>query len=62
MDDFLRLWGIPQERKQTSLGSGFIIDQDGYILTNYHVVEQASEVMVTLADKRRFFAKIIGKD
>jgi len=44
------------------LGSGFIIDQDGYILTNYHVVEQASEVMVTLADKRRFFAKIIGKD
>ena len=31
MDDFLRLWGFPQERKQTFLGSGFIIDKDGYI-------------------------------
>ncbi|MFZ9594806.1 MAG: S1C family serine protease [Bdellovibrionia bacterium] len=62
MDDFLRLWGIPQERKQTSLGSGFIIDQDGFVITNYHVVDRASEVLVTLSDKRQFKAKIIGKD
>ncbi|MEK6704443.1 MAG: trypsin-like peptidase domain-containing protein [Bdellovibrionota bacterium] len=62
MDDFLQFWGIPQERKQTALGSGFIIDKDGFILTNNHVIDQASEVLVTLLDKRQFKAKIIGKD
>lgn len=62
MDDFMRYWGIPQERKQTSLGTGFIIDKDGYILTNNHVVAHATEVLVTLLDKRQFRAKIIGKD
>jgi serine protease Do len=66
MDEFMRLWGIPQERKQTSLGSGFIIDSDGYILTNNHVIEHAArdriEVMVTLLDKRQYRAKIIGTD
>jgi serine protease Do len=62
MDDFLRLWGIPQEKKQTSLGSGFIIDKDGFIITNNHVVERASEVLITLLDKRQFKARIIGKD
>ena len=62
MDEFMRLWGIPQEKKQTSLGSGFIIDKDGYLLTNNHVVERASEVMVTFSDKRQFKARVIGKD
>ncbi len=62
MDDFLRLWGIPQEKKQTSLGSGFIIDLDGFVITNNHVVEKASEVVITLSDKRQFRGKIIGKD
>jgi serine protease Do len=62
MDDFFRGWGIPQERKQTSLGSGFIIDNDGFVLTNFHVVQHASEVVVTLLDKRQFRARIIGKD
>jgi len=64
MDEFLNLWGVPQERKekQTSLGSGFIINKDGYILTNNHVVEHANEVMITLLDKRQFRAKIIGTD
>jgi serine protease Do len=62
MGDFMRLWGIPQERKQTSLGSGFLVDKDGYVLTNDHVVEHASEVLVTLYDKRSFKAKIIGLD
>ena len=62
MDDFMRLWGVPQEHKQSSLGSGFIMDTDGFILTNNHVVEQATEVIVTLTDKRQFRAKIIGKD
>ena len=64
MEDFMRFWGLPPERKQsqTSLGSGFLIDKDGFIITNNHVVEQASEVLVTLLDKRQFHAKIIGKD
>lgn len=62
MNDFLRFWGIPQERKQTTLGSGFILDSDGYLITNNHVVEQADEVMVTLLDKRQFIARIVGKD
>ncbi len=62
MDDFLRFWGMPQERKHTSLGTGFLIDPDGFIMTNNHVVEQATEVIVTLTDQRQFRAKIIGKD
>lgn len=62
MDEFLRLRGFPIERKQTSLGSGFIIDNDGYVITNNHVVNHATEVMVVLADKKQYRAKIIGKD
>ncbi|OFZ76683.1 MAG: hypothetical protein A3K03_12930, partial [Bdellovibrionales bacterium RIFOXYD1_FULL_44_7] len=62
-DDFLQFWGLPLERKQSSLGSGFVIDKAlGFVLTNNHVVEQASEVMVTLQDKQQYRAKIIGKD
>ncbi|OFZ21976.1 MAG: hypothetical protein A2X94_16090 [Bdellovibrionales bacterium GWB1_55_8] len=62
MDEFLRFWGIPQERKHTSLGSGLLIDKDGYVITNNHVVDQATEVLVTLLDKRQFRARIVGKD
>lgn len=52
----------PQEFKSQSLGSGFIISSDGYILTNAHVVNAADEVIVKLSDKREFKAKIIGAD
>lgn len=52
----------PQEFKSQSLGSGFIISADGYILTNAHVVNAADEVIVKLSDKREFKAKIIGAD
>jgi serine protease Do len=45
-----------------SLGSGFIITPDGYILTNAHVVDQADEITVKLTDKREFKAKVIGAD
>jgi serine protease Do len=45
-----------------SLGSGFIISSDGYIMTNNHVVEKADEVLVSLSDRREFEAKIIGRD
>jgi serine protease Do len=44
------------------VGSGFIVSQDGYVLTNTHVVEDASEVYVKLTDKREFKAKVIGSD
>ena len=64
MNDFLNFWGIPQERRErtTSLGSGFIIDKGGYVLTNNHVVDHADEVMITLLDKQQYRAKIIGTD
>jgi serine protease Do len=45
-----------------SLGSGFIISSDGYVLTNSHVVENADEILVSLSDRREFEAKVIGRD
>jgi serine protease Do len=54
--------GVPQEFKNRSLGSGFIISADGNILTNAHVVDGADEVMVKLTDKREFKAKVMGAD
>lgn len=73
LQEFLRRFGFPgvpggqgqeggQEFKSQSLGSGFIISADGYILTNAHVVSEADEVLVKLSDKREFKAKIIGAD
>jgi serine protease Do len=50
----------PQER--ASLGSGFIISKDGYVLTNFHVIDQADEVFVRLSDMREFKAELIGGD
>ncbi len=54
--------GMPQEFKNRSLGSGFIISADGHILTNAHVVDGADEVLVKLTDKREFKAKVLGAD
>src|SRR5579863_3983991 len=51
----------PQQREQ-GLGSGVVMTQDGYILTNNHVVDGASTVTVTLADKRELKAKVVGTD
>lgn len=53
---------LPRESENRSLGSGFIISSDGYILTNAHVIEGADEVIVKLIDKREFKAKIVGTD
>ncbi len=49
-------------RDTTSLGSGFIISQDGYILTNHHVVKDADEIVVKFSDRRELLAKVIGSD
>ena len=56
--------GVPEHREQwtPSSGSGFLFDSQGHILTNNHVVRDASEISVTLSDKRTFKAKIIGQD
>ena len=51
-----------REFKQKSLGSGVIIDKEGYILTNNHVVEKASSIKVKLSDGKEYDAKVIGKD
>lgn len=53
----------PRERKFQSAGSGVIVDaKNGYIITNHHVIENASEITVTLLDNRSFTAKVIGSD
>ncbi len=52
----------PRQPESRSLGSGFIISADGYILTNAHVVDSADEINVRLTDKREFKAKVIGAD
>lgn len=64
--DFLRKhmqpFSGPRKYESRSLGSGFIISKDGYILTNAHVVESANAITVRLTDKREFGAKVIGAD
>ena len=78
MLEFFRRFGIPvppnlprsprpergqsEESQPRGVGSGFILSADGFVMTNAHVVEGADEVIVTLADKREFKAKIIGSD
>ena len=54
--------GLPREQESRSLGSGFIVAADGYILTNAHVVDAADEILVRLTDKREFKARVIGAD
>ena len=54
--------GPEREQEQQSVGSGFIISSDGYVITNAHVVDGADEVNVKLTDKREFKAKVIGSD
>ena len=63
-DFFERYFGgqIPKKYKQTNLGTGFIIDPKGFILTNNHVVEQTDEIRVRTADGKEFAAKIVGRD
>jgi serine protease Do len=71
LNELFRRFGLPtpgmpggpqQDFKSQSLGSGFIISADGYVLTNAHVVSEADEVIVKLSDKREFKAKIVGFD
>src|SRR5579885_1228745 len=64
-DPFFRQFfggGMPRELVQRSLGSGVIVDPSGLVVTNYHVIADASEVKIALADKREFAAEIVLKD
>jgi Do/DeqQ family serine protease len=64
-DPFFRQFfggGVPREQVQRSLGSGVIIDPSGLVVTNFHVIKDASEIKVALADKREFDAAIVLKD
>jgi serine protease Do len=70
MDPFFRQFfgdeggplNVPKDRREKSLGSGVIVSPEGYILTNNHVVDDATSVRVTLSDKREFEARIVGTD
>ncbi|MGD8658113.1 MAG: trypsin-like peptidase domain-containing protein, partial [Desulfobacterales bacterium] len=63
-DFFERFFGDETQRefKQPSLGSGFIIDGNGYVVTNNHVIEDADQIKVKLKDEREFDATIVGRD
>ncbi len=52
----------PSDKDVSSLGSGFIISEDGYIITNHHVIAGADEIIVRLSDRRELVAKVIGSD
>ena len=61
---FRRFFGLPESsQQQIAAGSGVVVDAEhGYVLTNHHVIQDASEVVVTLKDNRRFPARLVGSD
>jgi serine protease Do len=62
IEDLLRGFDNPTDEPEEASGSGFIVSNDGYILTNNHVVADADRVTVTLYDKRQYEAKVVGRD
>jgi serine protease Do len=62
LERFLGSSGLQQDVHKDSLGSGFIIHKNGYIVTNNHVVENATDIKVSLSDLEEFDAKVVGRD
>ena len=62
-EEFFKNFGDEnRQRRASSLGSGFIIDAEGIVVTNFHVIENAEEITVTLSDETSFTAKVLGQD
>ncbi|MBD1141115.1 Do family serine endopeptidase [Pelagibacterales bacterium SAG-MED39] len=61
-EDMFKEFGTPQERQSTALGSGFIIDQKGIVVTNNHVIQDAEDIIVRVNGDKEFKAKVIGSD
>ena len=61
-EDMFRDFGTPQERKASALGSGFIIDEKGLIVTNNHVIQGADDIFVKTDDGETFDAIVVGTD
>jgi serine protease Do len=61
-DDFFRNFQQPKEEKSSSLGSGVIVMEEGYILTNNHVIKDADEIKVILSDKSEYMGEVVGTD
>ncbi len=60
--DMFKEFGTPQERQSSALGSGFIIDKEGIVVTNNHVIEGAEDIVVQVNGEKKFKAKVIGAD
>ena len=61
-EDMFKEFGTPQERQSTALGSGFIIDEKGIVVTNNHVIQDAEDIIVRVNGDKEFKAKVIGAD
>ena len=61
-EDMFKEFGTPQERKSSALGSGFIIDEKGIVVTNNHVIANAEDIIVRVNGDKEFKAKVIGQD
>ncbi len=61
-EDMFKEFGAPQERKSAALGSGFIIDEKGIVVTNNHVIQDAEDIIVRVNGDKEFKAKVIGAD
>ena len=61
-EDMFKEFGTPQERKSAALGSGFIIDEKGIVVTNNHVIQDAEDIIIRVNGDKEFKAKVIGSD
>ena len=61
-EDMFKEFGTPQERKSSALGSGFIIDEKGIVVTNNHVIKGAEDIFVSVNGSKEYKATVVGKD
>ena len=61
-EDMFKEFGVPQERQSSALGSGFIIDEKGIVVTNNHVIQDAQDIIIRVNGDKEFKAKVIGSD